>query len=237
MAQINLPNTSLLGEGTMDLKKLRSYLVSLSSELEYALSNLDEENMTGNAGEALSAAKRAEERSAVLTNSLNLRSGKTADGGGQLSIGRITLAFGSFKAAFSSSQTTIGTATSPLNIRQSPTTSATSLGLIKQYDSFEIHSVSNGWAYITYGSLKGYSSTTYMTIKTIVSTEKTAEAKVPLTVNFSGEYTLLLTPEGKGEFWTLVKEKAASNFTASIYRDESAPLSASVGWLAIGIRK
>lgn len=237
MAEINLPSSSLLGGDEVDVKKLRNYLSALSGELEYALSNIDKDNISAELKDSILKAERAEKLALNVAGAVNIHSNKNPDGGGNLSIGDISIAFGSVNAVFETMNTTIGTATSPLNIRQSPSTSSASLGLIKQYDSFTIHSIQNGWAYLTYGDKTGYSAMTYIQTRTISSSEESAKATIPLSAPFLGDYALILSAEGEGNFWVVLNKKSENNFTTTIYRSADSPKNASINWVAIGIRK
>ena len=237
MAEINLPNSAILGGDEIDIKKLRNYLSALSGELEYALSNIGKDNMSGELKESISKAEKAEKLALNVAGAVNIHSTKNPDGGGNLSIGGISLAFGSVDTVFETMNTTIGTATSPLHIRQSPSTSSSSLGLIKQYASVTIDSIENGWAHLTYGGKTGYSSMTYIQTKTISSSEQTAKITIPLSAPFQGDYALILSTEGEGSFWVVLNKKSESYFTATIYRSAEAPKNASIHWVAFGIRK
>lgn len=237
MADINLPSSAILNGDEIDVKKLRNYLSALSLELEYALSNIGKDNMTSELKETISKADKAEKMALSIASSVNIHSAQNPDGGANLSIGGISLSFGSVDVSFETTERIVGTATSPLNIRVSPSISSESLGLIKQYDSFTIDFIENGWAHLTYEGKTGYSSMTYIQTKTISSKEEQSVITVPITVPFLKDYALILSAEGTGNFWVVLNKKNKNYFTATIYRSADAPRNASVNWVAFGIRK
>lgn len=237
MAQINLPSSSLLENA--DTKKLKSYLLSLTEELRYALANLDEENMSQSSYEALRIAKETGGRVEDIISRLNLKSGRSPDGGGFFSLGGISVAFGREYLPLVNPPKFIGKATSPLNIRTAPTVSSESLGLIRQYDSFEIYSFEREFALVRYGDKEGYCHTDYMTVKVNVTDQDKRGVKIPLTLSFSGDYILLLTPEGEdcSDVVCTVGEKAEDGFTVFLSSASAAAEGVYINWMAAGIRK
>ncbi|MBQ3424697.1 MAG: SH3 domain-containing protein [Clostridia bacterium] len=56
----------------------------------------------------------------------------------------------------------VGTKYDPLNVRKHPGTGSAVLGSVKRGAKVTVKSVDGNWAYITYGSLKGWASMTYL---------------------------------------------------------------------------
>lgn len=231
MASYNLPTYN----GSDDLKQIKSYLIRLNDALKYTLSNIDEENMSSSAAEAVSAALRARAISEELRSSVNLSSGKTEENGGYVSMGGVNIAYGTVTPSFSESVLAKGVATSPLNIRSAPSTSAGVLGLIPQYAEADITEISNGWARVNYGSIEGWSSTAYLRITYCSASSSSSAAVVALPVIFSDGYSVTLTPEGapKSGFACFVSDKTGGSFKINI-NNGSSPLI--INWTAIGLR-
>lgn len=236
MAEINLPRLTEIENG--DLKKIKIYLSKLQDELKYTLTNIDEDNMSASAADALSSALTAKTIAEDVYSGLNLKSGKTEASGGFISIGGISIAYGTLPCTFSESFIALGKATSPLNIRSGASTAYPKIGLISQYDTFNIISVSGDWANISYNGITGYASTRYMSITYKSSDSATFTATVPLPVIFPDGYAVNLTLEGADceGITAFVTEKNTASFKAKLKKTQTGAVSVTLCYTAVGLR-
>ncbi len=155
--EVNLPKMPK----TDDLESLKGYISRLYEQLTFLLSNIGDNNGV-DGSEYFSLIERLSFELSELKTKLDYSFQKTAESSGVVRIGDVVISFGRVKLE---KDKTVGVATAALNIRSGPGTSYGIIGSIPRYKEAEIISTENGWAKVKYSGVEGYSSMSYLNIK------------------------------------------------------------------------